>query len=104
MLADFVNCADVWMVQRRGRPCLTPEALESLLIAGDIIGEEFQRDKAAELRVFSLEDHTHPTAAKLMQDVVMGDGLSLWIGLGHLRNILAERASRVRCRAEARAT
>src|SRR5207253_485505 len=45
--ADFVNSADVGMVQRRSRPSLPPEALESLGILRQLIGKKLQRDEAA---------------------------------------------------------
>src|SRR5580704_9889985 len=44
-LADFVNGADVGMVQRRSGAGLSPEPLQSLRIARQILGQKLQRDK-----------------------------------------------------------
>jgi hypothetical protein len=39
-------------------------------------GQEFQRYKVMQARVFCLIDHAHATAAQLLDDVVMRDGLA----------------------------
>ena len=74
--ADFVNSADVGMVQRRSRPSLPPEALQSLGILRQLIGKKFQRDEAAKLGIFGLVHHPHTTAAQLFENVVTGDCLT----------------------------
>src|SRR5689334_10002980 len=38
MSADFVNCADIRMVESRGSACLTAEALKGLGISREVIG------------------------------------------------------------------
>src|SRR5579862_1280892 len=39
----------------------------------NFIGQEFQGDQAAELRVFALIDHSHPASSKRFKDAVMRD-------------------------------
>ena len=73
---DFVDRADVWMIQRRCGARLALEALERLRIADEIVREEFQRGKPAEPRVFGLVDHTHAAAAQLLDDAIVRDGLA----------------------------
>ena len=76
MLVNVVNGADVGMIQRRSGLRLALEAGQSLRIFGDIVGQEFQRDKAAELEVLRLVNHAHAAAAQLLDDAVMRDGLT----------------------------
>ena len=72
-LANVVDGADVGMIERRGRPGLTPETLKSQRIVGQIIGQELQRHKAAQARVFGLIDDAHTAAAEPFQDAVVRD-------------------------------
>ena len=76
MLADFVDGADVRMIQRRGGPRLAAKALEGLRILGGIVGEKFQRNEAAELRVFRFIDDPHPSATEEFNDAVVRDSLA----------------------------
>ena len=76
VLADFVDGADVGMVQRRGRAGFAAEALESLRVLGRIVRKKFERDEAAEQRVFRLVNDTHATAAEHFRDAVVRDGLA----------------------------
>ena len=48
VLADVVNGADVGMVQSRGGAGFPAETFEGLRIVRDIVGQELQRDEAAE--------------------------------------------------------
>ena len=76
MLADFVNRADVGMVQRRSGSRLPPEALQGLRARQQIIRQELQRDVAFEAQVLRLVHHTHPASPELLQDVVVRNGLA----------------------------
>src|SRR5712692_8657380 len=60
VLADFVNGANVGMIQRGSSASLTAETLEGLSVAHELIGEELESDEAAELGVLGLVNHTHP--------------------------------------------
>jgi hypothetical protein len=52
------------------------EAIERLPILGNVVGQEFQRDKAVEGQVFGLIDNTHPTAAEPFDNPVVRDGFA----------------------------
>src|SRR5215467_4777413 len=88
-LSDFVDGADVRMVQCRRCPRLAPEAFESLPVVGKMFRKELQRNKAAQVSVFGLVNYTHPATTELFEDAVMGDGLAdERLGLRHLARIL----------------
>ena len=70
-LADVVNGANIRMVQSGRRLCLAPEPAQGLLIFGDIVRQKFEGDKAPQPCVLGLVDHTHATAAKLLDNAVM---------------------------------
>ena len=76
VLADFVDGADVGMVQGGGRTGLAPEALQSLRVLRDLVGKELEGDKATERGVLGLVNHAHPAAAELLDDAVVRDGLA----------------------------
>jgi len=76
MPADFVDGADVGMIQRRCGPGLTPETLQRLRVLGHVGGKEFQGNEAAEFGVLGFVDHTHPTAAQFLDDAVVRDGFA----------------------------
>lgn len=54
MLADFVNRADVRVIQSRSCSRFATEPFKGKLISRDIIGKELQRNGAAKLGVFGL--------------------------------------------------
>ena len=56
------------------RPWLRAEAAECLRVFGYVVRQEFERDKAIEFCVLSFVHHTHATAAKNVNDAIMGDG------------------------------
>ena len=63
LLSDFIDRADVWMIQSGSglRFALKPSQRQRIL--RELFGQELQRDEAVKRGVFSLVDHTHPTAA-----------------------------------------
>ena len=67
----LVDRANIGMIQRGGRASFAPKSLERLRVLFQILRQEFQRHSAAEFRVLSLVDHTHPAAAQLAEDSVM---------------------------------
>ena len=75
-LADFINRADVRMVQGRCGSRLAPETLQGLRVARQFLGQEFQGYKATQVGVFGLIDHTHPAAAQLFNHAVMRNGFA----------------------------
>ena len=87
LIVNFVDRADVRMVQGGGSLGFALEAAESLRVLGDFIGQELQGDKAAELHVLGFVDHTHPAATQLLDDAVVRDGLA-----DHLRECYGVRS------------
>lgn len=89
--ADFVDGADIRMIERRSGAGFAAEAFEGLRIVGNIFGKKLDGDEAAELEVFGFVDDAHPTAAKLVDDAIMGEGLTdKRRRFGHRRDILAK--------------
>ena len=73
---NFVDGADVGVIEGGGGLRFALETFESLRVAGEIFGEKFQRDETAELGVFGFVDDAHSAAAEFFQDAVVGDGLA----------------------------
>jgi hypothetical protein len=76
VLVDLVNRADIRMVERGGGARFALKPLQCLGITGQFWGQEFQRDAASQLAVFSPEDHPHAATAEFFENAVMGDGLA----------------------------
>ena len=76
MLVDVVDRADVRVVERRGRLGLASEPLQGDLITEELLGQELERHAASQPRVLGLVDDTHPSAAELVDDPIVGDGLT----------------------------
>jgi hypothetical protein len=90
VLADFVNRADIGMIQGGGSAGFALEALEGLTVVGDIVRQEFQRDVTAKAFVLGLIHDAHPAATKFFQDAIVGDRSSgEWRGIGHARECYA---------------
>ena len=73
LLADFVDGADVGMVQRGSGAGLAAETLQSLRIARNIFRQEFQSNEAAEFGIFRFVNNAHAPAAQFFQDAVMSN-------------------------------
>ena len=71
MLANFVDSADVGVIERGGGAGFTTEAFEGLRVAIEIFREEFKGDKAAEFGVFGLVHNAHTPTAEFFQDAVV---------------------------------
>ena len=71
-----VDCADVWMVERRSRLCFMLEADQCLPISGNLIRQKLQSNKTVKTCVFGLIDYPHSAAAKLLDDAVVRDSLA----------------------------
>ncbi len=76
VFADVVDGTDVGMVQRGGGTRFTLESFERLRIVGEIVGEKFESDEAAEARVFGFIDNTHSATAEFIDDAVVRDCLA----------------------------
>src|SRR5215467_12243940 len=96
MLSNFVNRADIRMVQCRSCSCFTPKAFQSLPLVGKMFRKELQRNKPAQVSVFGLENHTHSATAEFLENAVMRDGLAdERLGLRHLSSILGRALRQV---------
>src|SRR5580693_3863337 len=73
---NLVDGADVWMIQSRGSLRLTLKTGECLRVFGYLVGQELEGNKPAELHIFGFINHTHPSAAKLLNDAVVRDSLT----------------------------
>ena len=73
---DVVNGADAGMVEGGGCARFALKALERLGRAGQVLGQELEGHGAAEASVLRLVDDTHPAAAELLDDVVVGERLA----------------------------
>ena len=71
VLAQFMNRADVWMIERGRRASFTLEAFLGNGIGEHFGRQELDRNLAAEPLVFGAIDHSHPAAAELLNDPVM---------------------------------
>src|SRR5271156_850700 len=86
---NFVNGADIGMIKSRGRLGFALETAEGLPILGYLVGQEFQRYKAAELHILRFVNHAHTTGAEFFDDAVMRNGLANeWRRIRHRRDIL----------------
>ena len=71
VIGDFVNGADVRMIERRRGTCLATEAVD-----GELRGQEFQRDFASEREVLREIHQAHAAAAEQRLDAIVADGLA----------------------------
>src|SRR5215475_5709859 len=76
VVADFVNGADVGVIERRSRLSFAFEAGESFGVPAKLIGHELQCDRTAKTSVFGFVNHAHATTTELLDDSIVGDGLS----------------------------
>ncbi|MCL6632517.1 MAG: acyl--CoA ligase, partial [Alicyclobacillus herbarius] len=70
---DQVQCGEVGQVMAHMG---SAEAFKGLGITGEIVGKEFQGDRAAEFGVFGFIDDAHAASADAGEDLVMGNGLA----------------------------
>ncbi len=76
LFVEAVNRADVWMIQRRGGPGLTPEPLERIFAGRRVRGEHLQGHLPSQGEVLGPVHHTHAAGAQLVQDAIVTDGLA----------------------------
>ena len=74
--ANFVDAADVRVIERGGCFCFPDEALPGLFPGNRIRRKELDGHLAAERSVLSEINLPHPARAQLALDVVMTDGPS----------------------------
>ena len=76
VFADFIDGADVRVVESGRGVSLAAKAFESLRVLRKILGQEFEGDEAAEFSVLGLVNHAHAAPAEFFHDAVVRDGLS----------------------------
>ena len=69
---DFVDGADVGMIQRRCGLSFPLKSGQCLRVFGNFIRKELQGHKAFQLRVFGFVNDTHSSATELLDNAVMG--------------------------------
>jgi hypothetical protein len=72
-LADFIDGADVGMVQGGGCLSFALEAGQGQRIFDYVIRQKLQGDKSVKTDVLGLVDNAHATAAQLLDDAVVRD-------------------------------
>jgi hypothetical protein len=75
VLADFINRANVGMVQGGSGLRLAVEAPQSLRVRSELVRQELQGHKTVKPGVLGLVHHTHPAAAKFFDNAVVRDCL-----------------------------
>src|SRR5256885_5533526 len=75
-LVDFINRADVGMVESGCRTSLATETFQGLGILSYFFRQELQSHESAKARVLGLIDNTHAAAAEFLNDAVVRDGLA----------------------------
>src|SRR3984957_19129665 len=92
MFANFVDGADVGVVQSGSGAGFTTKTLERLGIVRDVVGQKLQSDQATQGGILGAIHHTHPAAAQLVENSVVGNRLPKnRLCIGHESNMLAEQ-------------
>src|SRR5580704_939565 len=86
--ANFIDRANVGMIQGGRSLCFALETRERLWISGYIARKKLQRNEAPQGGVFGLVHHTHASAAEFFQYAIMRnlfDGITLHASELYLR-------------------
>ena len=73
---DFVNGADVRMIERGRGLGFALKTAQGLRVLGDVLGQKFQRDRASELEVFRFVDHPHAARCPRPKHAVVRNSLA----------------------------
>ena len=76
LILNFVDGADVRVVQSGSSTSLAAEAFQRLGVICKVFGQEFQSDESPKFGVLGFVDDTHPAAAQLLNDAVVRDGFA----------------------------
>ena len=80
LIVNFINGADVRMVQCRGSFRFALKAGEGLRVSRNVVGQKLERYEAVEFHILGLVNHTHAATAQLLDDAVVRDGLADHLG------------------------
>ena len=72
---DFVDRANIGVVQRRRRSGFAKESGLGVFRAECLGGKKFQSDQPLEAQILGFIDNPHPAFPELFEDLVMGNGL-----------------------------
>jgi hypothetical protein len=75
LIVNFVDGADVRMIQCRCCLGFALKAAECLRVFGYLVGQELRGDEATEFDILSLVDDTHPATTEFLDDAVMREGI-----------------------------
>jgi len=96
-VVDFVDGADVRVVQRRRSLGLPLKTAEGLCVVGEFFGKELQGHMATELEVFRLIHHAHAPTADFAEYAVVGNRLPHGLGRrGHWLAMLGGTEGKVK--------
>ena len=76
LFADFIDGANVGVVQGGSSLRLALEAGQRLSAAGNIVGQKFERNGTMKLGVRRFINHTHAAPTEFFEDAVMRDNLA----------------------------
>jgi len=76
VFADFVDGANVGVIERRGCLCLAPESLERLRIISNIRRQKLESDEPVQNGVLGLVHNAHAATTEFLDDAVVRDGLA----------------------------
>ncbi|MGB9403375.1 MAG: hypothetical protein WCA98_07540 [Candidatus Acidiferrales bacterium] len=76
VLADFVDGADIRMVQSRCGLRFALETGDSLRILRHVVGQKLEGNEAMKADVLGFIDDAHAAAAQFVDDAVVRDGLA----------------------------
>ena len=76
VIVDFMDGANVGVIQPRRGPGFALEAVQRLAVAQQIVGNELQGNMASEAHVFRLIDNAHAATADFSQNAIVGDCLA----------------------------
>src|SRR5271154_1478939 len=76
VFADFVDGANVGVIDRRGCLRLAPESFEGLRIISNPRRQKLESDEPVQRCVFGLVHNTHAATTEFLDDAVMRDGLA----------------------------
>ena len=72
---DFIDGANVGVIQRRRRACLAKESGLGVRRAESLGGKEFQRNQPLQAQILGFIDNPHSAFPEFFEDLVMGNGL-----------------------------
>src|SRR5580693_1085745 len=76
LIVNFVDGADILVIQGGGSLSFALEAAEGQWIFGNVVGQKLESYKTTEVQVLGFIDHAHSAATKFLEDAVVRDGLA----------------------------